>query len=264
MEKYRAIPEGYMRVGEIAKKAGVNTNTLRYYDKEGLLSPSSESEGGYRLYTDKDLVQLIQILTMKQLGFTLNEIKQHLVSLDTPDDMVNALAEHETVIEKKIEFLTASLSEIKLLKAEVTQMQTMDFRRYAAILDSLQMGNDNYWAIKHMDEDVFEHFSSYFNDESAAAFIAGLERLDAEVVQLQKEGESPESEKGQELGKSTLELMLQATNGNESLMKKFADFVENLKNLYGEQKEQSATTHEFLQLAVEAYLIKSGHDPFEN
>ena len=63
MSKNRAIPKGYMTVGELAKKMGTTVRTLQYYDKEGLLSPSSESEGGRRLYTDKDMVKLHQILT---------------------------------------------------------------------------------------------------------------------------------------------------------------------------------------------------------
>ena len=41
MTKYRAIPPGFMTVGEIAKKMGVTIRTLQYYDKEGLLTPSS-------------------------------------------------------------------------------------------------------------------------------------------------------------------------------------------------------------------------------
>ena len=53
MEKYRAIPQGYMTVGEVAKKMEVTVRTLQHYDKEGLLSPSALSDGGRRLYTDK-------------------------------------------------------------------------------------------------------------------------------------------------------------------------------------------------------------------
>ena len=65
MTKYRAIPEGFMTVGQLAKKMGVTVRTLQYYDKEGVLSPSAESEGGRRLYTDKDLVLLHQISVFK-------------------------------------------------------------------------------------------------------------------------------------------------------------------------------------------------------
>ena len=52
MAKYRAIPQGVMTVGEVDKKMGVTVRTLQYYVKTGLLSPSAESEGGLRLYTD--------------------------------------------------------------------------------------------------------------------------------------------------------------------------------------------------------------------
>ena len=76
MAEHRAIPEGYMTVGEIAKKMGVTVRTLQYYDKEGLLSPSAESEGGRRLYTDKDLVTLHQIVSLKSLGFSLEDIRK--------------------------------------------------------------------------------------------------------------------------------------------------------------------------------------------
>ena len=51
MDKHKAIPQGYMTVGEVAKKMDVTVRTLQHYDREGLLSPSAMSEGGRRLYT---------------------------------------------------------------------------------------------------------------------------------------------------------------------------------------------------------------------
>ena len=81
MAKYRAIPQGFMTVGEVAKKMGVTVRTLQYYDKERLLSPSAESDGGRRLYTDKDLVMLNQIISLKSLGFSLEDIKGRLFPL---------------------------------------------------------------------------------------------------------------------------------------------------------------------------------------
>ncbi len=90
MAKHRAIPPEFMTVSEMAKKMGVTVRTLQYYDKAGLLSPSAESEGGRRLYTDKDLVTLHQIMSLKSLGFSLDDIKQRLISLRTPDAVANA------------------------------------------------------------------------------------------------------------------------------------------------------------------------------
>ncbi|MCI8496127.1 MAG: MerR family transcriptional regulator, partial [Lachnospiraceae bacterium] len=133
MEKYRAIPDGYMTVGEVAKKMKVTVRTLQYYDKEGLLSPSAESEGGRRLYTDKDFVTLHQIVSLKSLGFSLDDIKQRLISLETPMDVANALTKQADDIRGKIEQLTASLTAIEQLKVEVLQMQTVNFKKYADI-----------------------------------------------------------------------------------------------------------------------------------
>ncbi|MCL2827989.1 MAG: MerR family transcriptional regulator [Oscillospiraceae bacterium] len=254
MEKHRAIPDGYMKVGELAKKMGVTVRTLQYYDKEGLLSPSTESEGGFRLYTDKDMVKLIQIVTMKQLGFSLNGIKQRLVSLDTPADMVHVLTEHEASIREKIETLSESLQAIGALKAEVIQMKTMDFKKYADILICLQMKDENYWVIKHMDEDVMEHFRNYFDEDSASAFLEKLGRLGAEAAQLHREGVSPESEKGQIFAKVVWETIQVATNGDATLISKFAESLEKIESLAEEQRETVTTSHDFIRAALDAYF----------
>ena len=150
MTKYRAIPEGFMTVGQLAKKMGVTIRTLQYYDKEGVLSPSAESEGGRRLYTDKDLVLLHQILSLKSLGFSLKDIKGRLISLKTPDDVANALTEQADTIRKNIEQLKDSLVAIEQLKAEVLQIQTVNFKKYADIIVNLQMKNDSYSLIKRL------------------------------------------------------------------------------------------------------------------
>ena len=102
MEKYRAIPEGYMTVGEAAKKMGVSVRTLQYYDKEGIVSPSAQSEGGRRLYTEKDLIKIHQILSLKSLGFSLDDIKKRLFPLDTPDEVINALTSQAEDIKNRI------------------------------------------------------------------------------------------------------------------------------------------------------------------
>ena len=134
MAKHRAIPHGFMTVGEVAKKIGVTVRTLQYYDKEGLLSPSASSEGGRRLYTDKDLVMLHQIISLKSLGFSLDDIKHRLISLETPTDVATALTEQADSIREKIEQLTASLTAIEQLKEEVLQIQTVNFKKYTDII----------------------------------------------------------------------------------------------------------------------------------
>ena len=152
MEKYRAIPPGFMTVGELAKKMCTTVRTLQYYDKENLLKPSAVSEGGRRLYTDKDMINLHQILSLKSLGFSLEDIRGRLIFLDTPDDVATALAGQAADIEKQIRVLSETLADIKALREEVLQMQTVDFKRYAAIITNLQMKNEQYRLIKYLDD----------------------------------------------------------------------------------------------------------------
>ena len=148
MEYDKKLPQDYMTVGEMAKKMGVTVRTLQYYDQQGLLSPSAESEGGRRLYTDRDMILLHQILSLKHLGFSLDAIKNHLTALETPADVAAALTEQASVLRRKIETLSESLQAIEALKTEVLQMQSVDFKKYADIIVNLQMKNESYWLIK--------------------------------------------------------------------------------------------------------------------
>lgn len=67
-----------MKISEFAKRAGITVKTLLHYDKIGLLSPSSKNKVGYRIYSDKDFLRLQQIVTLKFIGLSLNEIKELL------------------------------------------------------------------------------------------------------------------------------------------------------------------------------------------
>lgn len=71
--------ERYWKVGELAKIAGLTTRTLRFYDQIGLLSPSGLTEAGHRLYDESDLSRLQQIMSLKELGLSLEEVKSVIV-----------------------------------------------------------------------------------------------------------------------------------------------------------------------------------------
>jgi len=262
MAKHRAIPQGYMTVGEVAKKIGVTVRTLQYYDKEGLLSPSAESEGGRRLYTDKDLVTLHQIISLKSLGFSLEDIKQRLISLGTPADVANALTEQADDIRKKIEQLTASLTPIEQLKAEVLQMQTVNFKKYADIIVNLQMKNDSYYLIKRFDDDTLDHIRSQFDKESGLDFIEKFILLSDEIVQLQKENVPPESEKCQQVVKEYWGLIMEFTNGDMSMLPKLME-IGNIDTAANAWEERQKIVNDYLEPALQAYFSKLGINPFE-
>lgn len=67
---------GYYSSGEFAKKAHITKKTIRYYDEHNILKPSYVNENGARFYTDEDFARLQQILFLKYLGFSLDDIKE--------------------------------------------------------------------------------------------------------------------------------------------------------------------------------------------
>ena len=262
MAKYRAIPDGYMTVGEVAKKMGTTVRTLQYYDKEGLLSPSAESEGGRRLYTDKDLVTLHQILSLKSLGFSLDDIKSRLISLETPTDVATALTEQADSIREKIEQLTASLTAIEQLKAEVLQMQTVNFKVYADIIVNLQMKNSSYYLIKRFDDDTLDHIRNRFDRESGMDFMGRFNRLSNEIVQFQKENVPPESEKCQQVVKEYWGLIMEFTSGDMSMLPKLME-IGNIDTATNAWEERQKIVNDYLELALQVYFSKLGVNPFE-
>jgi len=87
----------FFTIGEFAEKAGVTLRTLRYYDKISLMKPSSYSEAGHRLYSNQDFARLQQILTLKFIGFSLDEIHKITENDVTDENFVKSLE-----IQKKI------------------------------------------------------------------------------------------------------------------------------------------------------------------
>ena len=67
-----------LKVGELAKRTGLTVRTLHHYDEIGLLKPSLHTEAGYRLYTAADVARLQQVLSLRQLGFALEEVRDCL------------------------------------------------------------------------------------------------------------------------------------------------------------------------------------------
>ena len=209
----------YMKVGQLAKKVGTTVRTLQYYDKQGLLSPSGASEGGFRLYTHKDMVKYLQIYTLKQLGLTLSQIKEALPALDTPQDMVALLTQQATDIQAQIEKLSQSLADIQQFQAEVTYMNTIDFKKYAAILTSLQMKQDSYWAVKFFDDNMLDHLDQRFADNHDLAESIGtrMDQFNRQARTYAADGLSPHSPEAHQFAKIYWEAIMDFTDGGSTI-----------------------------------------------
>lgn len=262
VERYRAIPQGYMTAGVVAKKMGVTVRTLQHYDKEGLLSPSAMSEGGRRLYTDKDIIKLHQILSLKHLGFSLDDIRDRLIPLDTPADVAQILSEQAAIVQEKIASLTESLAKIEALKAEVLEMQSVDFKKYADIIVNLEMKNSFYWLIKHFDGETLDHIRNRFDKESGILFLQKFLSLQEEAIQLQEDGIPADGQRGLQFAKAYWDMIMEFTGGDTGMLPKLIQMGQSDK-FDQEWTQKQAKANSFIEPALDAYFSSLGIDPFQ-
>lgn len=139
--------QAYYRVGEFARKGSVSMRTLRYYDRAGILAPSGRSEGGYRLYTDADLVKLQYILALKYLGFSLDEIRACVRA--GPAALQEGLAQQRAMLLEKRNQLNAIIAAIdrtqSLLASGAAGPDLV-----AKIMEVMQMEQKPDWMAKYL------------------------------------------------------------------------------------------------------------------
>ncbi|NRF95972.1 MerR family transcriptional regulator [Paenibacillus frigoriresistens] len=103
----------HWKVGDIAKLTGLTVRTLRYYDQTGLFSPSGHSDSGHRLYNEADIRRLQQILSLKELGLSLEEIQSMLQGRKyAPSDLVAIQIERVRQSTKTQQKLLAELEHV--------------------------------------------------------------------------------------------------------------------------------------------------------
>lgn len=107
-------------IGRIARASGVGIETIRFYEREGLLQPPERSASGYRLYAPEAVERLRFIQRAKRLGFSLQEIGTllGLADQDAPSAEVRSLASEKlTVIEARLRDLQGMQAALSALVA---------------------------------------------------------------------------------------------------------------------------------------------------
>lgn len=131
-----------MKIGEIAKQTGLKIETVRFYETEGLIAPPERSGGNYRLYNSTHLNRLSFIKRARDLGFTLDQVRDLLRLADDPRgscDEVDAIAElHDQEIDRKLADLTVLRSELIRWGSQCNATTIADCRMIDALTSSKQ------------------------------------------------------------------------------------------------------------------------------
>lgn len=119
-----ASSEEGRRIGELARAAGLTVRTLHYYDEIGLLSPSTRTPSGHRLYGDGDVERLYRICLLRRLGLPLRDITR---ALDDPAwNLTGALAAHLAAVDRRLEATAALRAHLAQLVASTSDAAPTD------------------------------------------------------------------------------------------------------------------------------------------
>ncbi len=107
---------GQLFIGDLAERAGVHRETLRYYERRGLLSPTGRTPSGYRVYDEGSLARLLFIKRAQAFGFSLEEIR-HLLEMqpEDPDNCHQVMA----MLDGKLEELARRIEEMRRFREQL-------------------------------------------------------------------------------------------------------------------------------------------------
>lgn len=143
--------EKYYKTGEIAKMSNLSIRTIRYYDSIGLLKPTKIDNNGYRLYTDKDFLKLQKILSLKYLGFSLEDIFSLTIN-DSYMSLQQSLSLQKKMIDQKIE---------QLLNMKESLIQTEQYIDQNENIDWQEVLKDIHFS--SMEKDLLEQYKNSNN-----------------------------------------------------------------------------------------------------
>jgi len=108
-----------LAIGTLAKRTGTKVQTIRYYEQIGLLPEPGRTEGGQRRYGDADLDRLAFIRHARQLGFTLEAIRE---LLDLSDNPSRSCAEVDVIAHRQLKEVEARIARLEALRMELRRM----------------------------------------------------------------------------------------------------------------------------------------------
>jgi len=229
----------------------VSIRTLRFYDQVGLLSPSQRTDAGYRLYSDGDLVRLQQILALKFLGFSLEEIKICLQR--EPKGLQEALAEQRSMAQEWRERLDTVIQ--ALAEAErLLQADHNDWESLVHVIRAIQMEQNQDWRRKYFNEEQLQTMEEVgrkaqaargnvtlpergpWTEEDQLRVNARYDALYAGVKRLVAAGEDPAGPAAQALAADALQLIHEFTGGNAQIEMGLKTWWQNHDSLPADRK----------------------------
>jgi DNA-binding transcriptional MerR regulator len=225
----------WYQASEFAELTGVTVRALHHYDRLGLLRPSSRTRAGYRLYGERDVARLEQIIALKFIGFSLKEIKTILdrEALDLP----TMLRLQREIIARKRQHLDSAIAAIERAERMVSERGEADVETFKQIIEVMNMDNNTNWMMQYYSEEARQKIEERAKDwtpEKQAKASADWAALFKDINAAIADGADPASERAQQLAARWDELIRGFTGGDPEI-------AAGLRRLYADQSNWPTT-----------------------
>lgn len=241
-------------IGELARIGGVTVRTLQYYDEQHLLKPII-TEGGRRKYTREDVLRLEQILFLKSLGFSLDEINEKILDLNTSADLKNIFTMQRNALTGQIEQLNNIVGMLDTAIAETNIHQEINMDRLITIMESMKRGNPYAFVIRYFNDDQLKSFAiQLFTTPDNMKVKEVFEKL----KELYEKGVDPKGEEGQELAKRWWIMVNEFSSGDINLLMSLINAGLDISNWPYEARDIQEPIKNFLVKALNFYIHNNG------
>lgn len=183
-----AVAEQLFSTGEFARRANVTVRTIHYYEKKGLIQPERISENGYRYYGQREFTRLQRILTLKLLGFSLEEIREFSLNENDRDFLQRSFAMQLSLVRKKIQHLKAVEESIQNVSQMFAEDDIPDWGEITKLIRIINMDGDlveQYKNGKNIDARITLHSRCSSNPQSWFSWIYDHMNLEPEMKVLE-------------------------------------------------------------------------------
>ncbi len=230
-----------LKVGELSKRTGVSVRTLHHYDAIGILSPSGRSQSGHRLYRREDALRLQQIISLRQIGLSLDEIRE---TLKRPDANANGiLAMHIARLKERI---AAEQDLCRRLESIQPRLESAGIDEIITCIEVTTMF-EKYYTAEQLE--FLKKRAEQLGPEKIRAAEEEWPKLIAAVRAEMDKGTDPKDPRVQALTKRWNELILEFTGGD-------AGITRSLGNLY--RGEPQFAERQSLDGGLFEYIRKAG------
>ncbi len=237
--------ETLYRASEFARRAGVTVRTLHHYDRLGLLKPGGRTRAGYRLYGERELGRLEQIVTLKFLGLPLREIKSLLGRQKL--DVATTLRLQRELLEEKRRRVELALRAVT--EAESTlRARPLAWEDLRKIVEVIEMQSSTEWMKRYYTPEQLKSLESrrHLAERGQQEWAELIRDVEAALAA----GEDPAGPKGQALAARQQKLTQQFTGGDPGIL-------QGLRKLYADQANWPANFKKPYSEEVRAFLCKA-------